>query len=244
MRIKVTLAYDGTNYYGYQHQEGKVTIQDTFEEALSIICKDHVKTIASGRTDGHVHALGQVLHFDTSIKMKENNWMRALNSLLPLDIRVKQVEFVSDDFHARFSAVKKEYRYYIKLGEYDLFKNNYSAYYEKLDIDKMDLAIKDFIGTHDFLSYSRYVDKKPTIKTIYEAKINRLDNDMLEIIFVGNGFLKYMVRIMVGTLIDIGLGKKEVNDIIKIFEAKDRCKASKTASPNGLFLYKVWYKED
>ena len=244
MRIKITLEYDGTNYYGYQHQEGKITIQDTFEEALSVIAKGHIKTVASGRTDGHVHAKGQVLHFDTSIKMKENNWMRALNSLLPLDIRVKQVEFVSDDFHARFSAIKKEYRYYIKLGEYDLFKNNYSAYYKELDVDKMDLAIKHFIGTHDFISFSRFVDKKPTIKTIYEAKINRLDSNTLEIIFIGNGFLKYMVRIMVGTLIDIGLGKKNVDDIDYIFMAKDRSKASKTASPNGLFLYNVWYKED
>ena len=108
----------------------------------------------------------------------------------------------------------------------------------------MDLAIKHFIGTHDFISFSRFVDKKPTIKTIYEAKINRLDSDALEIIFIGNGFLKYMVRIMVGTLIDIGLGKKNVDDIDNIFMAKDRSKASKTASPNGLFLYNVWYKED
>ncbi len=244
MRIKVTLSYDGTNYSGYQHQPGEVTVQDTFEEALAIIAKEHIKTVASGRTDAHVHAYGQVLHFDTTISMKENNWMRALNSLLPLDIRVKMIEFVSDDFHARFSAVKKEYRYYIKLGEYDLFKNNYSAYYKYLDVDKMDKAIKYFLGEHDFLSFSRYVDKKPTVKTIYEAKINRLSDDMLELVFIGNGFLKYMVRIMVGTLIDIGLGKKEETDIVKIFEAKDRCKASKTASPNGLFLYNVWYKED
>lgn len=144
MRIKVTLSYDGTNYYGYQHQPGKITVQDTFEEKLAVILKEHVKTVASGRTDGHVHALGQVLHFDTDIKMKESNWMRALNSLLPDDIRVKNVEFVDDDFHARFSVVKKEYRYYIKLGEYDLFKNNYSAYYEKLDVLKMKEAIKYF----------------------------------------------------------------------------------------------------
>lgn len=242
MRIKMTISYDGTNYYGYQHQIGKTTIQDTFEDALEIICKEKIKTIASGRTDGHVHALGQVLHFDTSIKMKESNWMRALNSLLPLDIRVKEVEFVSDDFHARFSAVKKEYRYYIKLGEYDLFKNNYSAYYEKLDVFKMKEAIKAFLGTHDFTSYSRYVDKKPTIRTIYKAEIVE-SSDMLELIFIGNGFLKYMVRIMVGTLIDVGLGKKEVSDVSKILELKDRTKASKTASPNGLFLYKVYYKE-
>ena len=174
--------------------------------------------------------------------MKENNWMRALNSLLPEDIRVKKVEFVSDDFHARFSATKKEYRYYIKLGEYDVFKNNYMAYYEKLDIDKMDEAIKCFIGEHDFISFSRYVDKKPTIKTIYEARINRF-NDYIEIVFVGNGFLKYMVRIMVGTLIDIGLGRKEPSDINKIFDEKNRSKASKTASPNGLFLMNVSYEE-
>ena len=239
MRIKVTLTYDGTNYYGYQHQPGHITIQDTFEDALAIILKEKVKTVASGRTDAHVHALGQVLHFDT---MKEYNWMRALNSLLPEDIRVKRVEFVSDDFHARFSAIKKEYRYYIKLNEYDVFKNNYMAYYEKLDIDKMDEAIKYFIGEHDSISFSRYVDKKPTIKTIYEAKINRFD-DYIEIVFVGNGFLKYMVRIMVGTLIDIGLGRKNPSDIEKIFEQKDRSKASKTASPNGLFLMNVYYEE-
>ena len=242
MRVKITLAYDGTNYYGYQHQPGKITIQDTFEDALEIILKERVKTVASGRTDAHVHALGQVLHFDTNINMKENNWMRALNSLLPEDIRVKKVEFVSDDFHARFSATKKEYRYYIKLGEYDVFKNNYMAYYEKLDINKMDEAIKYFIGEHDFISFSRYVDKKPTIKTIYEAKINRF-NDYIEIVFVGNGFLKYMVRIMVGTLIDIGLGRKEPSDIDKIFDEKNRSKASKTASPNGLFLMNVSYEE-
>ena len=155
MRIKLTLAYDGTNYYGYQHQPGHITVQDTFEDALEVICKERIKTVASGRTDGHVHALGQVLHFDTEISMKENNWMRALNSLLPLDIRVKDVEFVSDDFHARFSAVKKEYRYYIKLGEYDLFKNNYTAYYKSLNVDEMDKTIKYFIGEHDFLSFSR-----------------------------------------------------------------------------------------
>ena len=241
MRIKLTLAYDGTNYYGYQHQPGHITVQDTFENALEVICKERIKTVASGRTDGHVHALGQVLHFDTEISMKENNWMRALNSLLPLDIRVKDVEFVSDDFHARFSAVKKEYRYYIKLGEYDLFKNNYTAYYKSLNVDEIDKAIKYFIGEHDFLSFSRYVDKKPTIKTIYEAKINRLDNDILEIVFVGNGFLKYMVRIMVGTLIDVGLGKKRFDDIERIFLLKDRKESSKTASPNGLFLVKVYY---
>ena len=243
MRIKATLAYDGTNYYGYQHQPGKITVQDTFEEALAIILKERVKTVASGRTDGHVHAYGQVLHFDTDIKMKESNWIRALNSLLPLDIRVKNVEFVDESFHARFSVVKKEYRYYIKLGEYDLFKNNYSAYYEKLDVSKMRQAINYFLGTHDFTSYSRYVDKKPTIRTIYKAEIIEKE-DNLEIIFIGNGFLKYMVRIMVGTLIDVGLGKKSVEDVKAILELKDRTKASKTASPNGLFLYKVYYKED
>ena len=189
MRIKITLAYDGTRYYGYQHQPGKITVQDTFEEALAIITKEKTKTFASGRTDGHVHALGQVLHFDTNIEMKEKNWMRALNSLLPEDIKVKEVEHVSDDFHARFSVVKKEYRYYIKLGEYDVFKNNYSAYYEKLDVDKMKEGIKYFLGEHDFTSYSRYVDKKSTIRTIYEASIKELDDDMLsnfKLIYLAN----------------------------------------------------------
>lgn len=241
MRIKMTIEYDGSNYYGYQHQPNKITIQDTFEDSLAIILKKKVTTYASGRTDGHVHAKGQVLHFDTDINMSEKSWMKSLNSLLPMDIRVKNVEFVNEDFHARFSVAKKEYRYYIKLNNYDLFLNNYTAYYETLDIDKMNEAIKYFIGEHDFTSYSRYVEKKSPIRTIYKAEIVKKD-DILEIIFIGNGFLKYMVRIMVGTLIDVGLGKKEPKDILSILQACDRGKASKTASPNGLFLYKVYYE--
>lgn len=241
MRIKATIAYDGTNYYGYQAQKNKRTIQEEIENALEIINKKRIVSYASGRTDGHVHAKGQVLHFDTLIKMEKENWKRALNSLLPDDIRIVKIENVDDSFHARFSATKKEYRYYIKTGEYDVFLNNYTAYYKELNIDEMQKAIKHFIGEHDFTSFSRYVEKKSPIRTILDARIEKHD-DILEIIFLGNGFLKYMVRVMVGALIDVGLNRKKEEDIKTILEAKNRKMAGKTASPNGLFLMKVFYE--
>ena len=172
--------------------------------------------------------------------------LNVLNTKLKKCIRILDAEEVDEKFHSRYNCKKKTYRYIINNSKNGtaIYRNLEYNFNEKLDIKKMDEAVKNFIGEHDFLSFSRYFDKKPTIKTIYEAKINRLPDDTLEIVFVGNGFLKYMVRIMVGTLIDIGLGKKKSEDINRIFSLKDRRESSKTASPNGLFLYKVWYKEE
>ncbi len=240
MRYKCIIEYDGTNYYGYQRQPERVSIQEVFENALKIICKEDVKSFASGRTDAHVHAKGQVLHFDSDINMKPESWKKALNSLLPEDIHIKSIEGISDDFHARFSVKSKEYRYFINIGDYDVFFNNYTAYFKDLDIDKMKEAIKYFIGTHDFTTFSRFVEKKDTTRTITDAYIIE-HGRFLEITFIGDGFLKYMVRIMVGTLIDIGLHKKKPEDINHLFEAKNRRLTGRTASPNGLYLWKVNY---
>lgn len=240
MRIKLLISYDGTNYFGYQKQPNQKTIQSELEKAISKIVKNKTKTFASGRTDANVHAKGQVVHFDSDLLIEEKKWENAINTNLPEDIRVLKVEFVNDDFHARFSAVKKEYRYYINIGDYDVFTNRYSLKMFNLNIEKMKEAIKYFEGKHDFTSFSYYVEDKPTSKEIFKADINFIDN-IIEIIFIGNGFLKYMVRVMVGTLIEIGLEKRKPEEIKNILAAKERKKAGQTASAKGLILHKVYY---
>lgn len=239
MRYKMIISYDGTNYKGFQAQINEITIEETLNDCLKQLFKDEIKVIGSGRTDANVHAIGQVVHFDSDKLIKEENLKNGLNSILPKDIYVKDIEIVNEDFHARFSCKSKEYRYYISK-EYNPITKNYSAYIYNLNVEKMKEAIKYFIGTNDFTSFSFYVENKPTIKTIYDAYINDL-GDYLEIAFIGDGFLKYMVRIMVGTLIEVGLNKRKPTDILDIFEKKDRKYAGKTAAANGLFLYKVNY---
>lgn len=240
MRIKCTVMYDGGAYNGYQRQPGTKTIQGTIEEVLKQITNEEIIIYASGRTDALVNSRGQVFHFDTNIKMGDSNWKRAMNSLLPDDIYIKKVEFVSDDFHARFSMKSKEYRYYINTGEFDPFINRYSFNAYNLDINKMKEAISLFRGTHDFKGFAGDTSGKDTTRTIYDCGINVFDNQ-LEIFFIGNGFLKYMVRIMVGTIVEIGLGKKKPEIISEIFETNNRNLAGKTIDARGLFLYEVKY---
>lgn len=242
MRYKLTLSYDGTNFKGFQTQINERTVEEELDLAISKLFKENIHVVGSGRTDAHVHALGQVVHFDSEKEINPESLKKGLNSTLPDDIVINDVEYVNDNFHARFDVKSKEYRYYISKSNNPI-ERNYSVYLYNLDINKMREAIKYFIGEHDFTSYSFFVPLKPTIRTIYDAKINELE-DKYEIIFIGNGFLKYMVRIMVGTLIEVGFNKKEPLDILKIFELKDRKYAGKTADPKGLFLYKVnyWFK--
>lgn len=241
MRLKCIVSYDGTNYNGFQAQPNMTTIEGKLEEAISNINKCDTKIYASGRTDSNVHAKGQVFHFDTNLNIDTLSWLKGLEALLPSDIHVDKIEVVDDNFHARYNALSKEYRYYINIGKYDAFKANYSIYMYNLDIKAMKKGIKYFIGEHDFIGFTQQLPEgKPTIKTIYKANIKKI-NDMLEIRFVGSGFLKYQVRIMVGTLMDIGLRRKKPEDILDIFDKKDRKLAGKTASPKGLFLYKVNY---
>ncbi|HEY8364572.1 MAG TPA: tRNA pseudouridine(38-40) synthase TruA [Haloplasmataceae bacterium] len=243
MRIKCTVAYDGSKFSGYQKQDNERTVQGEIERVLEIIHKYPVTIYSAGRTDAYVHAYGQVFHFDSNLNIRVYNWKKAINSLLPKDIYIRNVEVVNEDFHARFSAKKKEYRYYISLGEYNPIRHQYVCFInKKLDLDKIQKALKLFEGTHDFSSFSsaqQHIDKDK-VRTIYEAKLN-INNDELEFIFVGNGFLRYQVRIMMGTLIDIGLGKKDISVIPYLFENYDRSKAKKTIEPQGLYLYNVEY---
>ncbi len=240
MRIKCICSYDGSNYLGYQRQPGSNTIQGTIEDVLKEITKEDVIIYSSGRTDQNVHARCQVFHFDTNLSIKESNIKKAMNSLLPNDIYIKECIVVDEDFHSRFSVCKKEYRYYINTGEYNPFYDRYCAHIYNLDIVKMNEAIKLFIGEHDFVGFSGAVNTKNTVRIIYEAEITKKD-DFLIIRFVGNGFIKYSVRIMVGTLVEIGLGKKNYDSINEVFSTKNRNKAGKTIEAKGLFLHEVFY---
>lgn len=245
MRYLMTFSYDGTNYNGYQIQTGKKTIQGELEQKLmKINGMKEVKIHSSGRTDAHVHAICQKAHFDLDKEIDINKFIHSLNSILENDIYVKNIEKVNDDFHARYCVLEKEYIYKINIGEYNPFDRNYIYQYnKKLDIEKMCDAIKFFIGNHNFKSFAK-IDKdddKDLTRTIYEASIEQKDN-IVTIKFKGSGFLRYMVRNMVGTLIEVGEGKINPKDIIDILDKENRIYAGKTAIPNGLYLNDVKYK--
>lgn len=243
MRYKITIAYDGSNYYGFQRQPSKPTIEEKLSEALFKIHKKEIKIVASGRTDKGVHAYGQVAHFDSDLKIPVNKFIKALNSLLPSDIRVVGLKIVKEDFHARFQALEKTYQYVISK-EYNIFTRNYETFIKSsLDLELMKEALKMFVGEKDFSGFSAYVKDKPTVKKIFKAELKE-ENEKIIITFTGNNFLKYMVRRMVGTIIDIGLKRKSIDVIEKIFLTKNGNLGGKTAPANGLYLVEVLYEED
>ena len=243
MRYLITFSYDGSKYKGYQKQPEVTTIQGELERVLTGINNSEVLVSASGRTDAGVHALNQTAHFDLDVNITPEKLKMALNSLLPSDIYVKKVEEVDSNFHARFNVKEKEYIYKINVGEYNPLEKDYVYQYNKeLDIDKMKEAIKYFEGTHDFKSFTKKNDEKDDfVRTIINANIDITDN-IITISFRGSGFLRYMVRNMVGCLIEVGQLKRESVEVKTILEAKDRTKAGITAHPEGLYLKEVSYK--
>ena len=245
MKIKATVAYNGFRYCGWQVQDNAVSIQEIIEKTLGKITKtSRVEIFASGRTDAGVHALGQVFHFDTDITMNENNWEQAMNSLLPEDMRIQKIEFVADDFHARYSVKGKRYRYLLNQGKADPF--HYQTIYQYgriLNIEQMKEAAKVFIGEHDFSTFS--ATKKEIVpnqvKNIHEIIFSETDG-ILAIEFVGTGFLRYMVRMLMGTLIQVGEGKLTKEEVKHMLEAKNREVRTVTAPACGLTLVEVEYK--
>lgn len=225
-------------------QDDLPTIELKLVEAISRLTGENIKIYGSGRTDKGVHAIAQVIHFDTLKSIPSLGWVKGINSFLPDDIRIKEAEVVSDDFHSRFSAIKKEYRYYIKTSDYNVFDRNYYAFVSNLDVELMRKALKKLEGTHNFEGFcSASVDKRKDFnKTIYNATLNVKD-DVLEFIFEGDGFLKYQIRRMMGLIIDIGLHRDSIDKIDRVFETKDPSISHKKAVSCGLYLYKVTYKE-
>lgn len=244
-KYKCLIAYDGTEFAGYQVQPEKRTIQSEFEAVLAQIHKGTVvKVTASGRTDSGVHAKGQVLHFESPLVFPTENWVKAFSALLPDDIIVLEVEIVPDDFHARFHTTGKEYRYIIDRSTLrNPFQRNYAYHYPyPIDEEAITEAISYLVGTHDFTSFcsakTEVVDK---VRTIQEIDFQEADG-FLVFRFVGEGFLYNMVRILVGTLLEVGSGKIAPREIIDILNKKDRSFAGKTAPGQGLYLWKVFYK--
>jgi len=246
MRFLITFAYDGSKYFGYQKQPKKKTIQSEIEKALKTINNDvKVNISASGRTDAGVHAFNQKAHFDLTTNISCDKLKSALNSLTPDDIYIKNVQEVSDTFHARYNVRAKEYIYKINMGEYNPLEKDYVLQLEhKLDVAEMERALKYLEGTHDFKSFSKADEEKDDfVRTIVQTNLIRDMKNVnnLTISFLGTGFLRYMVRNMVGTLIEIGEGKRKSEDIIDILKAQDRTKAGKTAPAQGLYLKDVFY---
>ena len=246
MRYLITFTYDGSNFNGYQKQPRKRTVQGVMEECLKEINGGKVVNLhASGRTDALVHALNQKAHFDLDIKITPNKLYRGLNSLLPDDIYIKKVEEVSDNFHARFDAIGKEYIYKINMGEYNPIERNYVFQYcQKLDIVAMQRAISYFEGEHNFKSFTKANDEiEDYVRKISQTSIVRDSKNLNEIVitFVGTGFMRYMVRNMVGLLIEVGEGKRKSEDVIEILKHENRSFAGKTAPACGLYLRNVFY---
>lgn len=246
MKYFMTFSYDGTNFNGYQKQPKKRTVQKEIEDVLKQINDGKCVSIySSGRTDAGVHALNQKAHFEMNIKISPDRLIKGMNALLPSDIYIKQINMVDDDFHARFSAIGKEYVYKINMGEYNPIERNYVYQYcKKLDVVAMERGLKYLEGTHNYKSFVKTDEEiVDYVRTISQATIVRDSKDLNKLIitFVGTGFLRYMVRNMVGLLIEIGEGKRKPEDIIEIFKDENRKSAGKTAPSCGLYLRNVFY---
>lgn len=246
MRYFITFSYDGSKYNGYQKQPNAKTIQGELEKALKKInANKAVSVSASGRTDAGVHAYNQCAHFDLETNITCTKLKQALNSLIPNDIYIKNVYEAEDDFHARFNVKAKEYVYKINMGAYNPIEKDYVYQYnKKLDIPEMERALKYLEGTHDFRSFVKIDEEKENyIRTIVQTSLVRdIKNvNLITISILGTGFMRYMVRNIVGLLIEIGEGKYKSEDIITILDKKDRKEAGICAPACGLYLKDVCY---
>ena len=241
--IKLTIEYDGKDFNGWQKQPNKLNIQGEIERAIENVTGEKVELIASGRTDAGVHALGQVANFKTTSNFPIEKFPIAINSQVKNSIRIQSAEEVDEKFHSRFNCKKKTYRYVIDNSKYGtaIYRNIVYHMPIKLDVEEMKKAIKYFEGEHDFKAFkSSGTSSKSSVRTIYSANIIT-EGTNIAIILTGNGFLYNMVRIIAGTLVDVGLGKIKARDIPEIIESKDRQKAGKTLPPQGLMLLSVEY---
>ena len=242
--IRLTIEYDGKCYNGWQKQPDKLNIQGEIEQAIYNITQEEVDLIGSGRTDAGVHALGQVANFKTNSALPIEKLALAINSQLKSSIIIKKAEEVDERFHSRYTAKQKTYRYIINNSKTGtaIYRNLEYCFPVKLNVEKMVEAAKYFEGEHDFKAFkSSGTSGKNSVRTIYKAEV-RQNGERIIIELTGNGFLYNMVRIISGTLLDVGLGKIEPNEIPDIIEKKDRTKAGKTLPAHGLYLVKVQYK--
>ncbi len=241
--IKLIIEYDGTNYNGWQSQMNGTAIQDIVEGALFQLTGEKVKLTGSGRTDSGVHAYGQVANFFSTSSIPAEKFSFALNTILPKDIIIKKSLEVGSEFHARFSAKGKKYRYLIYNSTHPsaLLRNRTFHVFYNLNIAAMKEASSHFIGTYNFEGFmAKGSQIKNTVRTIRETSLVKRD-EIIQIEITGDGFLYNMVRIIVGTLIDVGIGRIKTQDISNIIRSCDRKLAGRTAPPQGLYLVEVYY---
>lgn len=242
--IKLVVEYDGAQYYGWQRQTGQQSIQQTLEEKIKLITKEDVTVIGSGRTDTGVHAINQIAHFNMVGDISDANLLHALNCVLPNDIVIKQLEEVHISFHARFDVKSKKYIYQIWNSQSNTAINRQYYWYirKELDLENMRRAAGHLIGTHDFSAFCGAGSKvKDYIRTVIEVQIEKDHQGKVFITISADGFLRHMVRNIVGTLADVGKRKISPEQFKTIFASKDRRQAGMTAPAHGLFLAEVNY---
>ena len=243
--IKLLIEYDGKEFNGWQKQPNKLNIQGEIEKAIEQITREKVDLTASGRTDAGVHAIGQVANFKTNSNIPIEKIPIALNSNLKKSIVIKSAEEVEERFHSRLNCKRKTYRYIINNSKYGtaIYRNLETHIPMKLDINKMKEAVKYFEGEHDFKAFKASgTSNKSSVRTIYKAEVIEAENERIYIELTGNGFLYNMVRIISGTLVEVGLGKIKPKDIENIIKLQKRENAGKTLPPQGLYLVKVEYE--
>ncbi len=244
-RIRTIIAYDGTDYVGWQTQPNGVAVQEVIEKTIREVTGEQTTLQGSGRTDSGVHARAQVAHFDTRARMAADKFAIALNTHLPADIRVLYSEEVSPDFHARFSAKEKQYRYFVQTGPHaDVFARKYALHaYMPLDLDLMNEAAALVVGTHDFSAFmSTGREVETAVRTL---SLSRWEKQGKFLIYTvqGNGFLYNMVRILVGTMVGMGNGRIPKDSMEKALASLSRKDAGPTAPPHGLVLWRVKYPD-
>lgn len=242
MKYLISIAYDGSKFYGFQRLNDLDTIQKKIEEALSLIAKESIKIKGAGRTDKGVHAYNQKATFELNINIEPNHLKRALNSLIEPYIYIRDISIVPNSFHPRFNTLRKEYIYKINLGTYNPLYTDYSYQpKEKLNIKKMKECSKLFLGIHNFQNFvAGERDNYECI--IYKIKFKQ-KNNILEIKFIGRSFYRYMVRNLVGAMLDVSKEKNSIEDIKEALEYPEIKKQFTTAIPNGLYLNKIKYKK-
>lgn len=243
-RVKLVVAYDGTNYHGWQVQDNGITIEEVLNRTISELVQEDIKVIGASRTDAGVHACGNVTVFDTESRIPGDKFSFALNQRLPEDIRIQESCEVDADFHPRYADTVKTYEYNILNRRFELpTKRLYAAFcYYPMDIERMNQAAAYLVGEHDFKSFcSAGAQVQTTVRTIYAVNVTKAD-DMVHIRITGNGFLYNMVRIIAGTLMQVGTGLMEPEQVKEILEARDRSKAGPTAVAKGLTLVEIRYE--
>jgi len=245
VRVALGIEYDGTHFAGWQVQPEQRTVQSCLEHAISVVADQAVRTVAAGRTDSGVHALQQVVHFDTDASRDERSWVLGLNTNLPSDINVVWARPVDNDFSARFSAVRRTYRYLIlnRISRSAIHNNKMWWYFQKLDEQRMQAAADILVGHHDFSAFrAKLCQAKSPMKTVEKITVTRHD-DCIAIDVTAQSFLHHMVRNLVGVLVPIGEGRQPVEWAEKVLQSKQRGQGGITSPPDGLYFVNVEYPQ-